>query len=95
MITLGDTVIAMNHNETGFNMLQNANGGGSDIICLPIQHEDMESVTRSANEIKKSRFVAIDLLVNNAGLAYSMEWLLGGESNEIETRMRSGTMKLR
>ncbi len=76
-------------------MLWDDNGGESDTICLPTQHEDLESVARSANEIKnKSRSVAIDLLVNNAGLAYLMEWLLGEESNEIKTRTQSGTMKL-
>lgn len=39
------------------------------IICIPTQHEDLESVARSAEEIK-SRFGSIDLLVNNAGLTY-------------------------
>mmetsp|Transcript_17613 Transcript_17613/g.38425 ORF Transcript_17613/g.38425 Transcript_17613/m.38425 type:complete len:454 (-) Transcript_17613:147-1508(-) len=42
------------------------------IICIPTQHEDLESVARSAEEIK-SRFDSIDLLVNNAGLTYPLD----------------------
>ena len=62
VITLGGTVIAMDRNETRFNMLRDDNGGGSDIICLPTQHEDLESVARSANKIKKKNHAPSPLI---------------------------------
>ena len=80
---LGATVVAMDRNTTGLDELKQSleGGGNSDeqkvstsarIITLPTRHEDLASVSRSAEEILK-RFERIDLLINNAGMTYREE----------------------
>ena len=71
---LGGTVVAMDRNEIGLENLKealelSASGSQERLICLPTQHEDLASVSASADKIT-SQFDRVDLLVNNAGLTY-------------------------
>ena len=79
---LGGTVVALDRNATGLEILRNnliddhddgkesATSDASDkILILPTNHEDLDSVKKSS-EIIESRFDKVDLLVNNAGLTY-------------------------
>ena len=91
---LGATVVAMDRNTTGLDELkQSLEGGGNNdeqkaipcstssarIITLPTRHEDLASVSQSAEEIL-SRFERIDLLINNAGMTYREEAELGSSA---------------
>ena len=85
---LGATVVAMDRNTTGLDELKQSlegDGGNNDeqknstsarIITLPTRHEDLASVSQSAEEILR-RFEQIDLLINNAGMTYREEAELG------------------
>ena len=84
---LGATVVALDRNTTGLDELkQSLEGAGnkdqsdigtsSRIVTLPTQHEDLASVSQSAEEILR-RFERIDLLINNAGMTYREEAELG------------------
>mmetsp|Transcript_46737 Transcript_46737/g.69129 ORF Transcript_46737/g.69129 Transcript_46737/m.69129 type:complete len:395 (+) Transcript_46737:46-1230(+) len=72
---LGGTIIAMDRNTTGLNILRDTLGADR-VVTLPTNHEDLSSVSRSAEEIL-TRFGSIDLLVNNAGLAYPPDSKVG------------------
>lgn len=94
---LGGTVVALDRNETGLQLLvedsksspwakdhydaRNDNDSG-EIMCIPTHHEDLGSVSHAATQIA-SKFDSVDILVNNAGLAYPMDIIPGSE------RMRS------
>lgn len=69
---LGGTVIAMDRDEIGLKNLEEALqsvSGSQRFFCLPTKHEDLASVSASADEIT-IQFDQVDLLVNNAGLTY-------------------------
>lgn len=74
--SLGGTVVALDRNETGLQLLEQTLGGR--VVCIPTRHEDLSSVATAACSIKK-RFNKIDLLINNAGLTYNDECTLGDE----------------
>ena len=78
--SLGCTVVALDRNITGLELLredlEGRRSNGKDIeddrsrvLCLVTNHEDLSSVSSSADVIK-TKFRTIDLLVCNAGLTY-------------------------
>ena len=73
--SLGGTVVALDRNETGLELLQLSL---PNVICIPTRHEDLASIAATADLIKK-KFKTIDLLVNNAGLTYNGECIPGSE----------------
>jgi len=68
---LGGTVVALDRNTAGLEVLQETlvqdEKDKDRILILPTNHEDLASV-QQASETIISRFDTIDLLVNNAGL---------------------------
>lgn len=65
----------MDKNSEGLEMLKNTlvkNGNSERIITLPTNHEDLNSVSKSAKFILDTQ-PKIDLLINNAGLAYTQD----------------------
>jgi len=89
--SLGGTVIAMDRDEQGLITLEQsllcdnnaaaANDDDDTFIKLVTHHEDLNSVSASANDIK-ARFSTIDLLINNAGLGYVQD-LTPGDTRMI------------
>ena len=85
---LGGTVVALDRDVKGLENLKallDEEGGRKDEIniesrvwVLPTQHEDLDSVSNTANRIK-DRFDKIDLLVNNAGMTYNSNFKCGDE----------------
>jgi NAD(P)-dependent dehydrogenase (short-subunit alcohol dehydrogenase family) len=87
--SLGGTVVALDRNVTGLELLredlEGRRSNGKDIeddrsrvLCLVTNHEDLSSVSSSA-DIIKTRFGTIDLLVCNAGLTYRDDCVPGEE----------------
>lgn len=74
--SLGGTVVALDRNETGLELLRQSLA--CRIVCIPTRHEDLASVASTADLIKK-KFNTIDLLVNNAGLTYNDECIPGSQ----------------
>jgi len=75
---LGGTVVALDRNTTGLEVLQrtlveastsNSDDAGIRFMMIPTNHEDLSSVASAAEWIL-SRFDRIDLLINNAGILY-------------------------
>ena len=79
---LGATIVAMDRNTTGLDELKQSlehdDGTSSRILCLPTQHEDLASVSQSADNILRN-FEHIDLLICNAGMTYREEAELGSK----------------
>ena len=87
---LGGTVVALDRDIEGLEQLKRLlteegsnlgyDGGLEDsrFWILPTQHEDLDSVSHTANQIK-SRFATIDLLVNNAGMTYNSDCTCGDD----------------
>ena len=86
--SLGATVVALDRNVTGLDLLRLDLEGNdvederSRVLCLATNHEDLSSVSSSADAIK-STYPTIDLLVCNAGLTYRDDCVPG------EDRMKS------
>ena len=74
--SLGATVVALDRDMNGLQHLQKSLEGGERFLPFRTHHEDLNSVAGVANEIK-SRFLNIDVLINNAGLAYPQELTAG------------------
>eukprot|EP00984_Skeletonema_dohrnii_P009043 scaffold3396_cov95-Skeletonema_dohrnii-CCMP3373.AAC.5 len=86
---LGGTVVALDRDVAGLEKLKDTlddeERSRGDLISnesrvwvLPTQHQDLDSVSHSANQII-DRFDRIDFLVNNAGLTYRDDFICGDE----------------
>ena len=86
---LGGTVVALDRDVRGLEHLkvfldaeerrEDRANHESRVWILPTQHQDLDSVSQSANQIK-DRFAKIDFLVNNAGFTYSNDSICGDET---------------
>lgn len=81
MHNLGATVIALDRNEKGLIDLQtllenNKSNDDRRVLTFTTHHEDLSSVAGVADKIKAS-FPKIDVLINNAGLAYPQHMIPG------------------
>mmetsp|Transcript_23631 Transcript_23631/g.42622 ORF Transcript_23631/g.42622 Transcript_23631/m.42622 type:complete len:411 (-) Transcript_23631:711-1943(-) len=72
---LGGTVVALDRNVTGLELLRqeyNSCDNNLRLDTIPTCHEDLSSVASSAQRIKE-KYPKIDVLINNAGMAYSAD----------------------
>ena len=74
--SLGGTVVALDRDTTGLVLLGESLPNGDRYVPIPTFHENMTSVANSAKDIL-GRFDNIDLLINNAGIAYAEDAIPG------------------
>jgi len=79
LYSIGATIVALDRNENGLKEMKNSiPSNDTRFFSYVMKQEDLNSVAEVADRIQ-CKFETIDILINNAGLGYTEDYVLGSQ----------------